>query len=517
VTGLGLLALLAVGAPAGAEHGTPGTTQLISRATGLTTVPSATTNNSFLGEDPSGNYNAAGRTISGDGNRIVFASDADGLSPLDDNRFRNIFVRDRSTQTTFLVSRGNGPSGAAANNDSWEPTISQDGLKVAFTTKASNLGDGAPTNNNEKIYVRTISTGANDFASQATGTSGPFATTFTGQPSLDEHGAKVAFATFSALDATDGVFPSDFDRDVYVRTLATDTTTLVSRADGVAGAAGNGESRAPSISGDGTHVAFDSTSSNLIGAADTNTKRDVFVRDLGTGTTVLASRATTAGGALGNGDSVYPSLSFNGSKVAFGSVATNLDADATSGTNVFVRDLAGSTTVLASRKNGSTGAQVNFSNQFQAPALSSDGTTVAFTAGGAGVDPTIGDPPGFSTFVRVLATGVTRLASRAAAAVPPDGLSFSPSLSADGTLVVFDSLARNLGTDADTAFRGVYLRDLANSTTKSIVRPGMDSVPFANSGLDSSDSAPTGVSSDGRYVVFSSRADWISSADDNAF
>ena len=512
--GAGAFVLLGLGGTAGAEHGTPGTAQLVSRASGLTPVPAATTNNSFLGENLAGDLfsASAGRTISGDGNRVVFASDADGLSSHDDNRFRNIFVRDRSDQTTTLVSRGDGLSGAAANGDSFEPSISQDGTTVAFTTHASNLGDSAPNTTNPKVYVRTIATGVNKLASRATGTTGS-AQFLPGQPSLDEHGAKVAFSTFSSLDVAD---TGTFDRDVYVRTLATDTTTYVSRADGVAGAEGDAESRSPSISGNGTRVAFESVATNLIGTGnDTNGRRDIFVRDLAAGTTVIASRATTAAGALGNQDSTNPSLTFDGTKVAFSSSATNLDVDATAGTNVFVRDLAGSTTSLASRKDGVGGAQANVANLFSPPAISSDGTAVVFMSGGTNEPPFV--TTFFGIYVRTLATGTTRLVTRPDGTyVAPDGPAASPSLSADGKLVVFDSTARNLGTDADPEFRGIYLRDLTSNTTTSIVRPGFDNVPFANSGLDSSDGTPAGVSSDGRYVLFTSRADWISSEDDNA-
>jgi len=172
---LALNPLLALGpaAGAGAEHGAPGTAQLASRATGPAPVPAATTNNSFLGENiDSSGLNAAVRTVSADGNRIVSASDADGLSTEDDNRYRNVFVRDRSAQTTILVSRAGGPSGDAANDDSFEPTISADGTVVAFTTRASNLGDNAPANSDNKVYVRTIATGATKLVSRATGASG---------------------------------------------------------------------------------------------------------------------------------------------------------------------------------------------------------------------------------------------------------------------------------------------------------------------------------------------------------
>jgi hypothetical protein len=510
LAGAGALALLTLGGTAGAEHGTPGTAQLVSRATGPGAVPAATTNNSFVHENPSDLFDSAGRTVSDTGRYVVFESDADGLSPDDNNTVRNIFVRDRTANTTTLVSRAEGLSGVAANGDSYEATISQDGSTVAFLTKASNLGDGGPTNNNFKVYVRTVATGALKFVSRQAGLTGT-AAGFSAEPSLDEHGDKVAFESFTSLDAAD----TNTSADVYVRTVSDGSMALASRADTACGLVGDSESRSPSLSGDGSRVAFRSAATNLV-TGDTNNRRDIFVRDLGAGTTVLASRANTAGGAIGNQDSYLPSLSADGTKVAFITQATNFGF-ANGGADVFVRDLAASTTTLASRKNGAAGAEANAANIFQAPAISYDGTTVAFTAGGTDVEPGV-SPTWFSVYVRVLAADTTRIASRAngSTMLPANGLSGGPSLNGDGTLVVFDSVARNLGTDADPEFRGVYLRDLPNNTTTSIARP-TGTAPLAAAGVNTSDSIPAGVSSDGRYVVFTSKADWLSGDDDNAF
>ena len=511
VAAAGALVVLVLGGPAGAEHGTPGTAQLISRASGLAAVPAATTNNSYLHENPSDLFDSAGRTISGDGRYIVFESDADGLSPADNNSVRNIFVRDRTGNTTTLVSRAATSSGVPADGDSYEATISQDGSTVAFLTRATNLGDGAPSNNNFKVYVRTVATGALKFVSRQAGLNGA-AAGFSAEPSLNADGSKVAFESFTSLDAAD----TNTSADIYVRTVSDGSMALASRVDGVSGAVGDSESRSPSLSGDGSRVAFRSSSTNLV-TGDTNNRRDIFVRDLGAGTTVLASRATTAGGAIGNQDSYLPSLSADGTKVAFITQATNFGFP-NGGADVFVRDLSAGTTTLASRKDGAAGAEDAVANIFQAPAISYDGTTVAFTAGGTNVEPGV-SPTWFSVYVRVLATNSTRIASRANGSgtpVPADGLSGGPSLNLDGTLVVFDSVARNLGTDADPEFRGVYLRDMGvAATTTSIARPD-GTAPLAAAGLNTSDSIPAGVSSDGRYVVFTSKADWLSGDDDNA-
>jgi hypothetical protein len=72
------------------------------------------------------------------------------------------------------------------------------------------------------------------------------------------------------------------------------------------GVASNGESLMPSVSPDGTMVAFFSTATNLH-PADSDPGPDVYVKNVRTGDVILASRA--ANGAKGNGDSRLPVIS----------------------------------------------------------------------------------------------------------------------------------------------------------------------------------------------------------------
>jgi hypothetical protein len=103
------------------------TTALISRASG----PG--------GAGADGNsFNA----VVSDNARVAFDSDANNLSALDNDAFRNIFVRDALAATTELVSRAPGAAGAAANQGSFLPTTSQDGRYVAFQSLATNLVAG---------------------------------------------------------------------------------------------------------------------------------------------------------------------------------------------------------------------------------------------------------------------------------------------------------------------------------------------------------------------------------------
>ncbi|WP_306424603.1 Hint domain-containing protein, partial [Methylobacterium goesingense] len=120
--------------------------------------------------------------------------------------------------------------------------------------------------------------------------------------------------------------------------LGTGTTTRVSTDSTGAQATGGGGSTGASISADGTRVAFQSTATNLV-AGDTNNTTDAFVKDLSTGTTTRVSTDST--GAQVGSSSNTPSISGDGTRVAFQSNATNIVTGDTNGfTDVFLADVA---------------------------------------------------------------------------------------------------------------------------------------------------------------------------------
>src|ERR671919_600361 len=145
--------------------------------------------------------------------------------------------------------------------------------------------------------------------------------------------------------------------------------TLVSTSD--AGVKGNSESSQASTSADGSKVAFSSQATNL-DTADTDAVPDVYVKNLVTGDITLAS--TSDAGVKGNGGSLAPFLSADGTKVAFYSRATNLDPADTDGIlDVYVKDLLTGDITLASTSD----AGVKGNNQSGVPSLSADRTKVA--------------------------------------------------------------------------------------------------------------------------------------------
>src|SRR3954452_19384957 len=80
--------------------------------------------------------------ISADGRYVTFDSGATNLVPGDTNALGDVFVRDRSTGQTTLVSVSKG--GVQGDSDSYGSTISADGRFVAFRSRSTNLLPGNP-------------------------------------------------------------------------------------------------------------------------------------------------------------------------------------------------------------------------------------------------------------------------------------------------------------------------------------------------------------------------------------
>lgn len=337
-------------------------------------------------DGPSGGVGNPG--ISADGRFVVFDSLATNLVANDTNGVRDVFVRDRLTGTTRRASVSS--SGAQASAGSDDPAISADGRYVVFSSAASDL-DPADTNGFTDVFRHDLLTGATIIASLSSSGAAGFGVSAYADVSADGW-----FVTFA--NEGDTLAPGDANGtfDVYVRDTLTGTTTRVSVDD--AGAAANGIAGggvgAVAISADGRFVAFDAEASNLV-AGDANQTLDVFVHDRAAGTTVCASVATS--GAPSNGGSFLPAISADGRYVAFASAGTDLAAGDTNGSaDIFVRDLVLSTTTLATV--GYLGGAANSATFW--PSLSGDGRRVAFTSLASNLIPD--DADHWDAFVRDL-------------------------------------------------------------------------------------------------------------------
>jgi len=292
--------------------------------------------------------------------------------------------------------------------------------------------------------------------------------------------------------AADNLVAGDLngDLDVFRRDLVLGTTVRVSVSN--TGGDALGPSENPSISGDGRYIAFASMAGNIV-AGDGNTDWDVFVRDMQTGITARIS-VSSAGGDP-DGPSNRPSISADGSLVAFSSSATNLvPGFATAAVDIYLRDLVAQQTTLVSI--GYDGNSGNL-NSWR-PEISPDGSKVAFVSGATNIVP--GDAASPDVFLRDLGIGTTMRISVDQWGGDPDDRSGPPSLSYDGRVVAFWSRATDLVIGDTNGQDDIFVWDADVGV--------LERVNVANDGSQAlgGGSWHTAVSGDGRYVAFLSDA-----------
>ena len=380
--------------------------------------------------------------ISGDGNFIAFYSYANNLVAGDSNRMPDCFVRDRATGTVTRVSlRSNGTQG---NGGSYSPVVSGDGNIAAFYSDARNLVAG-DLNLLADVFVHELSTGTTTRVS--VDSSGVEADGSSFLPIISDDGNIVAFQS-SATNLVAG--DTNAFSDVFVHDRTTGITTRVSVDS--SGAEGNNGSYSARISADGQFVFFYSDASNLV-AGDTNAATDGFVHDRATG---ITTRVTIdSSGNEGNGISYNGTISENGDKVAYYSLATNLVANDTNGVaDIFVHDrTTGATTRASVDSSGAEGNNGSFTAR-----ISADGNFVAFISDANNL--VAGDTNGFTDIFRHdLTTGETIRLSVDSAGLESNGPSSGPWNSEDGRFTTFSSTATNLVANDTNAFSDVFLRD----------------------------------------------------------
>lgn len=310
-----------------------------------------------------GSHQAGGPpALSDDGSVVAFYSDATNLVPGAVNGRRNVFVRHRDSGITELVSSS--VTGGSANGDSLMPSISADGRFVAFQSSATNLVD-SDTNHASDIFVRDLVLG------ETVRACGVQPDGFSFSPALSANGRVVAFAS-----AATNLVSGDGNGFVDIYTCDLDSGVIERVSVGPGGVEGDGDSILPAISADGRIVAFKSLATNLV-ANDHNGLVDVFAHDRLTGVTERIS--VTRRGGDPDDLSFPPSVSADGRFVAFGSFASNLiQFDLTDAADVFVRDRAIGVTLVVGRN--ATGEQANRGTPDIPPAISADGTRIAFVS-----------------------------------------------------------------------------------------------------------------------------------------
>ncbi|MFN2298950.1 MAG: PA14 domain-containing protein, partial [Anaerolineales bacterium] len=330
------------------------------------------------------NDDSAQPVISGNGQYVAFASSATNLDPNCDSGILSVFVYEvtiGAPGTFECVSIG---LTGDADGPSEHPAISYDGRYVVFSSYATNLVTGGVSGGKRHIYLYdrvTMTTELIDTDSDEI-----LGNEDSDNPSISADGQSIVFESFA-----DNLLPPGEDTnanwDIYLRDRSTGTTSRISVALDLLENPNDGSSQ-PTISDDGTRVAFLSAASNLV-PVDTFNLWNVFVRDIPSETTILVSISATGGCA--NGDSYFPRISADGDHVVFSSYASNLVAGGDGvDLQVFLRDLPNNTTVKISLSAG--GEEGNSSSE--SAGLSADGTDIAFMSYAGNL--VAGDTLGFS-------------------------------------------------------------------------------------------------------------------------
>jgi surface antigen len=378
--------------------------------------------------DVDGNSSSVTPSVSTDGNLVAFSSFATNLVPNDENGSTpDVFAWNRSAGTITLVSRQS--DGTQLTTPSEDAHISPNGRYVAFDSG----GD---------VWVKDLQTGSLLRISQPNADPGAEPDQPAYADAVTSSGLVVFTSEASNLVTASGL--GNGDNEVYARQLTSGPVELVSVApDGTTAAAG--DSFGGNASDNGRYIVFSSVTGNLT-AGDANGWSDIFERDLTTGTTTMVS--VPPGGGQSDGISMFPSVSADGSAIAFNSTATNLTAggNPSGSRQVYVAWPSIGTIYQVSHTPGGTAGNDDSTE----PTISGDGTRVAFRSSATNLVP--GDTNySDDVFVSDLASGQVSRVSVSAGLGQANDSSFGPAINGDGSVVTFPTTASNIGPATSAA------------------------------------------------------------------
>jgi Tol biopolymer transport system component len=236
-----------------------GTTSLISKDNSPSPVP--------------GNNDSNTPTVSSDGRYVAFASLATNLGTPGGNQ--QIYLHDRlatANGVTSLISKNN--SATAGIGASSTPSISGNGQFVAFMSLATNL---VATFNGQQIYLHDRNTGTTTLISHDNNGLPVQGNGASSVPSISSNGQVITFASQATNLLAPA--PAVAGQQIYSHDRSTGsngTTSLVSKDNSVIPVAGDFASDRPSTNSDGDFVAFSSSATTLVGSGGNH----IYVRAL---------------------------------------------------------------------------------------------------------------------------------------------------------------------------------------------------------------------------------------------
>lgn len=429
-----------------------GTTTLVSHAAGSPSQPA--------------NQSARGARVSAAGNYVLFESGASDLvsGAADANNAYDLFLWQRTTGTTTLVSHAAGSPGTVADQGGRFGSLSADGRYIALLSNSSDLIPGFTDTGggilSEDAYLVDRTAGTISLITGAAG-SPTQGTSNTSSVEISAGGRYAVFESYAENLIAGQQEPLSFSADVFIWDRVTGTTQLVSHAAGSATQTAQGNSSFAGISADGRYITFQSNAPDLVsGFTSVPNQTNVYLHDRMTGVTQLVSR-TSASATAGAGG-LLPRISDAGRFVSFQSSGTDLVPGQVNPAGpiaqAYLFDRVTSAMTLVSHATGAPGTAANGSSN--SPRVSADGRIVSFASAASDLIPGQAGPAGTSNaFLYDRITGATRLVSGAAGSSSQTGndSSGTPLLSADGSVAAFASSASNLVEEDYLGIQDIFL------------------------------------------------------------
>ncbi|MDC0357955.1 discoidin domain-containing protein [Oligoflexia bacterium] len=383
-------------------------------------------------------------SISDNGRYVAFDTIQNGFIPGNNSNTRTVFVRDRQAGTAELISKNQAGNPVFAQ----ESSLSGDGRYVAFSSNSNQIVAGDNNGNVFDIFVYDRQQGQAELVSVSSSSTQSNASC--GEAFISGTGR---FVVFQCFDTNIVSGDNNAKLDIFVRDRTAGTTTLASV--NTAGQIADDHGYNGTISDDGRYLVWDSRAQNLI-ANDNNNTSDVFIRDLQTGNTGLAS--INSMGIQANDESDFPHISGDGNYLVFQSFSTNL-VSGTANRNIFLHNRVTDENYLVSADlNGNATAENFF------PSISDDGRFIAFDSISPNMVP--GDNNNFrDTFLHDSTLGNTVLVSQSTAgalgnADSAGAMGEFKSISGTGRHVAYITEATNLFSNDNNARQDVVVSDL---------------------------------------------------------
>ncbi len=333
--------------------------------------------------------------ISADGMCVAFTSWATNLVVDDTNDRPDVFVHNRKNGLTERVSVSS--DGVQGSSTSEDPSISADGMYVAFSSSSSNLVPN-DTNSTGDVFVRNRDKASTERVSLSS--SGEEGNSVSFKPSISGDGRHVVYTSYASNLVE---YDTNDCRDIFACDRLTGTVERVSVNS--AGEQSNEVSNSALISADGAHAVFGSDASNLV-PDDDNGTQDVFARETDSvGPSVTIDQAPTQPDPTVNSPVNFrvvfsePVSDFATGDVTLTGTAGATTATVTGGGTVFTVAVTGMTaggTVLASVSAGVAHDEAGNPNQ----ASTSADNTVTYDPypHNVSVSPSVGTLPGGASF-----------------------------------------------------------------------------------------------------------------------